>query len=577
MIRVFGYLTYCTLQNRVFRQLRHLKSPRYIFAFVLGGAYVWMVLLRPGARQMPSPAINAHWLELAGSIALALAVAWGWVFGRDRRVLTFSPAEVQFLFSAPVARRGLIQFKLLRSQLVILLNSLLWTVILIREKIGVSPWLRAISLWALLSTLQLHRLGSSFVRTTLAEHGLSGAKHRTVSLTVLGTVLIALMLSVADGLPLVAQAWSSDVLSFFIALTEIAERPLPAALLFPFRLMIQPLAATSVSEWLHAFPAALGLLVLHYIWVVRSDSAFEEAAAEAALKRAKALAESEPAARSAAVGAVRLSPSLFPLRPLGWPPMAILWKNLVALTRLQRVANALIALGAVGGVIAVASFKPESTVAEVAGALAATWAGFLIVVGPQWVRNDLRADLRKLDLLRSYPLSGAGVVTAEVAASTLVLTLAQLTLLLLAYLAFLGNHTLELTLWQRTILLGAAVVLLPWINFLAMLIQNAAALLFPAWVHLGSGRPGGVEALGQNLLTMIASLALLSLALVAPVVLGAGTFYLLRPYANLWALVPAALLAVAGMLLEVVLFIDWLGGVFDRTDPSAAGISVVGP
>ncbi|MCI0354029.1 MAG: hypothetical protein L0099_03170, partial [Acidobacteria bacterium] len=270
---------------------------------------------------------------------------------------------------------------------------------MIREKIGVSPWLRAISLWALLSTLQLHRLGSSFVRTTLAEHGLSGAKHRTVSLTVLGTVLIALMLSVADGLPLVAQAWSSDVLSFFIALTEIAERPLPAALLFPFRLMIQPLAATSVSEWLHAFPAALGLLVLHYIWVVRSDSAFEEAAAEAALKRAKALAESEPAARSAAVGAVRLSPSLFPLRPLGWPPMAILWKNLVALTRLQRVANALIALGAVGGVIAVASFKPESTVAEVAGALAATWAGFLIVVGPQWVRNDLRADLRKLDLL----------------------------------------------------------------------------------------------------------------------------------------------------------------------------------
>ena len=41
--------------------------------------------------------------------------------------------------------------------------------------------------------------------------------------------------------------------------------------------------------------------------------------------------------------------------------------------------------------------------------------------------------------------------------------------------------------------------LLPGINLLGMLIQNGAALLYPAWVRLGSGRPGGVEALGQNI------------------------------------------------------------------------------
>ena len=57
-----------------------------------------------------------------------------------------------------------------------------------------------------------------------------------------------------------------------------------------------------------------------------------------------------------------------------------------------------------------------------AGWLAATWAALTLVIGPQWIRNDLRSDLLKLDLLRSYPLPGRAVVAAETAASTLVLT-----------------------------------------------------------------------------------------------------------------------------------------------------------
>jgi hypothetical protein len=265
---------------------------------------------------------------------------------------------------------------------------------------------------------------------------------------------------------------------------------------------------------------------------------------------------------------------LFRLAPAGWPAGAILWKNLVAVTRTRRIRNAALALGGLGVVVAVLSFDPEGTLAEIAGWLAVSWAGITVVTGPQYVRNDLRSDLLKLDLLRSYPLRGWSVVIAEAAASTLMLTGIQLALLGIAYLAFLGNHSMVPDLEERTMLLGAAIVFLPAINLLGMLIQNGAALLYPAWVRLGSGRPGGVEALGQNLLMMIAFVALLSLVLALPVAIAGGAFLLLRGVIENWAVVPAALLALGIIAFEAALIVEWLGAVFERTDPATAGISV---
>jgi hypothetical protein len=263
---------------------------------------------------------------------------------------------------------------------------------------------------------------------------------------------------------------------------------------------------------------------------------------------------------------------LFRLAPEGWPAGAILWKNLVAVTRTQRVRNVALAL-AIGAVIVTAlSFKPEGTLAEIAGWFAVTWAGAMTVIGPQWVRNDLRSDLLKLDMLRSYPLRGWSVVIAEVGASALVLTLIQLSLLVIGYLAFLGNQSMVPALDERTLLLFAAFVFLPGINLLGMIIQNGAALLFPAWVRLGSGRPAGVEALGQNMLMMVVFVALLAVTLLLPVAIGGGAFLLLHRAIDGWAALPATVLVLGTIAFEAALLVDWLGRLFERTDPAAAGI-----
>lgn len=574
MIRVFGYLAWRSARNRIARQLRHLRSPRYLAALLLGTGYLWFMMVgqrpTPAAGDMP----DARTLELVGALALMGAVAWGWVFGVERRVLAFTPAEVTFLFSGPVSRRGLIQFKLLRSQLLILFNALLWTLILSRERFGVSSWLRGISIWIMLTTLSFHRLGASFVRTSLAEHGRLGLRHRVVSLVVLGTVLITFTWSMADALPQIVAAGADDPRLFLAAAAEAAQGPLPSALTYPFRVMVRPLAAHTITDWLGAMGPALILLLLHYVWVIRADSAFEEAAAEVSMKRARALAERQAGRGMDRRNPRKLTAPLFRLAPVGWPAGAILWKNLVAVTRTRRVRNAALALVGLGLVVAILSFDPEGTWAEIAGWLAVSWAGITVVTGPQYVRNDLRSDLLKLDLLRSYPLRGWSVVIAEAAASTLMLTAIQFGLLGIAYLAFLGNQSMVPDLEERTLLLLVAVLFLPAINLLGMLIQNGAALLYPAWVRLGSGRPGGVEALGQNLLMMIAFVALLALTLVLPASISGGAFLLLRDPLGNWAAVPASLLALGTIGFEAALMVDWLGGLFERTDPASAGISV---
>ncbi len=570
MIRVFAYLAWRSTANRVARQIRQLRSPRYLAALALGIGYLYIVAVEQRPRE--APAVGARWIELLGSLGVVGAILWGWIFGVERRVLAFTPAEVTFLFSGPVTRRGLVQYKLLRNQLLILFNALLWTLILARERFGTSPWLRAISIWVLLTTISFHRLGASFVRTSLLEHGRIGLRHRVVSLVLLGAALIALAWGLRDALPSIAAGWSAGVGTFLDALTEAAAEPVPHLLLTPFRAMVRPLTAHSPAEWARAMGPALLLLLLHYVWVIRADTAFEEAAAETSLRRAEQRALRGAAAPPALTH--RSVPRFLRLAPVGWPGGAILWKNLLGVVRLRRTRDAVVAFVVASIAAGLLSFDPNGSLAHAAGWFTATWAGLTIVIGPQWVRNDLRSDLLKLDLLRSYPLRGRSVVAAEAAASTLVVTALQLGLVLVAYLAFLGNTRMEPDLQTRSVVLLAAVVCLPGVNYLGMLIQNAAALLFPAWVHLGAGRPSGVEALGQNMLMIVAYLALLAAALAVPAALAGGLYVTLEPGIGGWAALPALVVLQVGVAAEAVVMIRWLGAVFERIDPANAGFAV---
>lgn len=565
MLNAAVYLVSRSLKNWLLVRLRKLTSPRYVVALLLGVAYLWFFL---GLRHL-SPSQSPGGAETAsrvGALLLLLAILRWWVFGADRTALAFSPAEIQFLFPAPVTRRQLILFKLLRAQVLLLVNVLVWTVLIRRSSTASATLLHAFALWVLFSTLFLHRLGAALVRSEARERVRSrpralGAAAMGVVIVLIAALLgvqlsgVALSLPGGSSLELLRRAW------------QWLGTPLGHALLYPFRLLLAPVMATTLSTWAHAMVPALALLGMHLIWVIRADRAFEESALEASQRRAELMERWRREGRPAIPqeGRVRLS---LPLKPSGHPIPALVWKNLIKTIREDRPSMlfAAVVVLVVGAAIGLVGDGREGA-ASILFALGASWVVLLVFFGPQWIRNDLRADLSRLSVLRTFPMSGATLMTGEVISSAVVLSIYQLMLLAVTAGGALGATRLGLPPGQVVLGLAVAVFVVPALNVVAMGIQNGGALLFPSWVR-SDMRPGGVEALGQHLISGTLCLLLLVVAALPPAVIGYVIALLLYPSWGSAALVPATLLAVAGLLLEAFLLLDWLGGRFDSLDLS---------
>ena len=136
MIGALVYLQMQSIKNRLRMRLRRLKKPKYLAGAAVGGAYFYFFFFRnlfvgrssAAAADTASPE-TLLLLELVGALALFLMVVAAWIFPHERAALLFSEAEIAFLFPAPVTRRTLIHFKLLRSQIAILFTTLFLTLV----------------------------------------------------------------------------------------------------------------------------------------------------------------------------------------------------------------------------------------------------------------------------------------------------------------------------------------------------------------------------------------------------------------------------------------------------------------
>ena len=507
MIRHLAWLLARTVRNRLVRQAGQLRRPRYALALLAGLAYLW-VLLGTGSRP-GSVVARPAWAETAAGAGLLLAALWSWL--APGRVLAFSLAEVHLLFPAPITRRALIHYKLLRTQLLLWTNALLWTFLFSAEPLGPGLLRRSVALWALLTTLDLHRVGAALTRTSLSQA--RGAAWRRAPVMILAPATAALLLggSVLLAAPELHRAALTGGREVGQALLHLAGTPPLSLLLTPFRLLARPLWSDDAVAWASDIGAALLVLGAHYLWVLRADAAFEETSVEAGLSPKRSVAA--------------------PVVPLGarWSPTgAIVWKNVTAVLRRRRLLLYVAAFVAAGSGLAGASLVLRGGLADAVGIFVGLWGVFLIVMGPQWVRVDLRADLLNLDLLRTLPLTGRQVATAELAAATLLVTAAQVAALALGWLGLVGSRGFEPDLATRTLALVLAAVLLPGVNWTSLALLNGTALMFPAWFRPGGVRPGRVEALGLTMLTTIALLAGLGVLLVPAALSGWGAATTLR-------------------------------------------------
>src|SRR6266478_2726603 len=190
MIAALLYLQFHSIKNRLLLRIKRLRQPKYLFGAIVGGIYFYFYFFRyffgfrggRGGFVSTATPENLALFESIGALVFLAVILLGWIFGNQRAALSFTEAEVAFLFPAPVSRRGLIHFKLLRSQIAILFTTVLLT--LVSGRGGGHPWLRMAGWWLVLSLLNLHLLGSSFARTLLLEHGISNWLRRVAILAV---------------------------------------------------------------------------------------------------------------------------------------------------------------------------------------------------------------------------------------------------------------------------------------------------------------------------------------------------------------------------------------------------------
>jgi hypothetical protein len=572
MIAALFYLQIHSARNRLIVRVKRLKQPKYLIGAIVGGAYFYFYffryLFRGGAgRHAMNGMIPPEYLPLAeslGALALFLIVLLAWLLPSDRAALTFTEAEVAFLFPAPMTRRQLIHYKLVRSQLRIFFSALLLT--LFSRRFGGNPLIHAVGWWLILSTMSLHFLGASFARTLLLDHGVSNRLRRTVVFALLIGSAIFIWQWAKKTLPAPTAADLDNFSSVMNYLKQLPDAGPALYLLFPFRLLVRPFLAPDATVFFVALAPAFLLFLLHYVWVVGSDVSFEDASLEASQKLAARTAAVRSGNWQAARQNQKAKRAWFNLAPTGPAATALLWKNLIGVgqiftPRLLVVFAVILGFFIFGFGGSAHAHNFSATAAIVIAAVLA----YSLLLGPQLLRADFRSDLRMADILKTFPLPGWQIALGEILAPVAVLAGFQWLLLLFGFgvIIFLPPKHESLI-----VAIGiSAALLLPALDFLMLLIPNAAVLLFPSWIQVGKDGPRGIEATGQRLVFALGQMLVLLVTLIPATLVFAVVYFPLKMVLGPIAPVPFASLAAAIIVaVEAGFGVMLLGKFFERFD-----------
>jgi hypothetical protein len=568
MIDAALYLSSRSTVNSLRRRLERLRQPRYLIGFLIGIGYFYWVFVGPRSARsamISSPAIGS----VVAAMGLGAVVLFTWVFGSAETPFAFQLAETDFLFTAPLTRRAVIQFRLLRSQVALFASAALSVLIFSRADLATRVLIRLPALWLMYLTLQLHGGGAALVRASLTEQGLTGIRRRILTLAVIAAVLGGLWWGLRDAIPPFLATVRVDPEAAAAQLAQTLHRGILGVVLWPLFAVTGPLVATSLGEFALRLPTALAVAAVHYVWVVSSTLSFEEAAVEHANKVARRI----EALRRGRTEAPRVrrggTVPLFPLGARGAPAAAIVWKNATGAVREFRLRSVLLILVCVVA-MGVAVGSGGDMRADVVALFALLFAGLIVLFGPLTLRYDLRRDLEMLDVLKSAPLRGHAVVGAEVLGPALVLSAAAILGWTAAFVASLASASSLPATGDRLALLFAACVGTPPVVTALLLMQNAAALLFPAWSAIGPERATGFEATGQRILSFVGTAIGLLVAVLPAAIVGAGAAVAVRSLgaSPAWAITAWSAVGAPVLAAECYLGVRLLGPVLEKLEPA---------
>jgi hypothetical protein len=575
------YLQLTSLRNAARQRWARLRQPRYLIGLIVGFAYFYLVFFRrPASRAVHARGFGGSPGQVAllvglGMLLLFMAgrIAYAWIFSAERAALAFTEAEVSFLFPAPISRRALVHFKLLKSQLRILLSALLIAVFSNRfGQLGGSAWIQATGWWILLSTLELHGIGASFTRDRLLNLGLNPTRRRILFGGAAALLVAGAWWWIRDHVPPPGAVDLGDATAFISYLEGVAAIPPLPWVLAPFRWLLGPFFAANAAALAKTLGPALLVLGAHYVWVVRSEVSFEEASIDLARRRAERLA----AVRAGSGWRGLNRPSRrrgepFRLRPHGPAPLAFLWRNLISAGPWFYPRNALLLsaalLGAMLWLAASPSHRSWLVVVQATALPVSFWVLFAV---PMLLRRQVQLLLERLDVIKTFPLRGWQVLLGEMLAPIVLITAIEWLLLALLSVATgaLSRHLAATAL--LTGLGGVGIgLLVPPVAGLMVGIPFAATLFFPGWMSTVN-QPRGMDVMGQRLIFAGAYLLVLLVALLPAALTAAVPYLVVQWLVGEWRLAVLAGAIAASLVLagELAAVIWWLGRRYEQFDLS---------
>jgi hypothetical protein len=565
------YIIVCTARNRLRVRLRRLREPRYLIGAIVGAAYIYFSFFarfrasRAGASrrrargdQPPAAfaALTAAGPALAGLAIMAVGAA-SWILPFNSGLLEFSEAEMQFLFPAPVSRRQLLIHRMLRSQI-----GMLFGAVIIGLSVGVSASgfsrLRiSIAVWLLLLIGKVYFTGVTLARVRL---GAADGRIRRVAWLPLGVLAIALATVGTTLIRAYLAAPPASLLELVQLIGRAAGSGWARVALWPFAAVTRPLFSTAPQAYLLSLAGSLTVLTAVTLWVLLSDEAFQEAVAGIAERRSQ-----EPASVKGAT-AYKVRSTGWTLAPAGRVETAFAWK--AAMQTVRMVDRGAILRGVwivVALTIVAASMGHANGLASLLGAFSLAGTGFAILLAPQVVRIDMRQDLRHLELLKTWPVKASAVVRGELLWPGVAITAGAWAMLAVA-IVLSGTILTDVSFGLRMGGGAAIAIVAPALVFSQLMIHNAVALLFPAWVPLGNQRPRGLDAMGQRLIMLGGTWLLLIVSALPGAIVGGVIWFALQHFVGPAALVPAALACSMVVAVEVLLATEAIGPAYERLD-----------
>lgn len=583
MISALVYLQLTSLKNTLRSRLLRLRNPRYFFAALVGAAYFYFMIFRNGPRSsspvhdghaLPvEPLLAADWLEPVGALVLFIVVVLTWILPNSRAALAFTEAEVAFLFPAPVSRTTLVHFKLIKAQFTFLFSMAILTLISNRWTfLGGNVWSYAVGWWLIFSILNLHLIGASFARERLLEFGINATRRRVIACAGLLLFGAGMWFILGRTMTLPSESDVQSLSTLMKYLETVLCCPPMSWVLLPFRWVVRPFLAADFRGLLSVVWPGLLLLAGHYVWVLRSDVAFEEASVALSQKRAERISAMRAGHwPTRAPSKKRREP--FALASSGFPSTAFLWKSLIAAGPVYYPKYWFMAGGVlVGGLCWFISDPLYRPVAKAIAIFLSVIGVYGLLFGPMLARRGLALMLERIDLLKGYPLRGWQVVLGELLCPVVIFcTFEWVVLGLLAAVLLLSAESDNVApVLLGTGLVSAGLLVMP-LGALLFALNYGAALYFPAWLSASTQHGAGIEKVGQRLIFFVGYLVVLVVVLLPSMLFGAIPYILINwIWQNLGLAISFGSVTVFGVLVcELAFAIWWLGRRFERFDLSA--------